>query len=217
MNKRWRWLLLPLVAVLLIPIRAWEAERAPSGLASGIWAPLLDIQVFNIKKDDYCMTCEAGFDPLAALFVNRLDDNTRALMRSLDAAYAKNKSKHLNAAILIPHTRDTAVLKKFVLDEHLQVPAAVVPPSNPQWPEWRINPHTASTTIFVQAHGILASIKDLPPGRFDTCMTELMSIPRMANPMHPTPGMMMKGPGGPGMGLAAEATKKAGMPRPGKP
>lgn len=125
--------------------------------------PMLTIKPFNRGGDSFCVTCDAGRNPGAVLFVTRNDDATHRLLTRLDEQLKANAGKHLHADIIVLGSgRESQGLVSYIRNHHLSVAAATVDVNNRELRGWKINAKVSTTLVLLLGHQVHHSVADLP-------------------------------------------------------
>lgn len=162
-----------LTAVALCALAA-VAEEVTSGPAKGP-AAMLHFKPLNVDTNDYCVTCKAGTDPNVVAFVTKADDDTKKLLKTLDAQLKAGKDKSLHAAVVIVEGEGAKALASFVADEKLAVPAGVVDATkNKLFPKWKINDKASNTVVYLKEHAVDHSVANTSAGDLEKGIKDLL-------------------------------------------
>lgn len=148
-----------LLVALLLPGVARAAEEP---LAEGAEAPMIHIDAFNDDQGAFCVTCQAGRNPAVVAFVRTNNEATQKLLNALDEAYRANKDKKLFAGVVILGDGEAAAaLKKYITDQGLKIPAAILAGDSKELPKWKVAADKASQVYFIKGHKIAACAQNL--------------------------------------------------------
>jgi hypothetical protein len=149
-----------LLAVGLWAASAARSDEVKSGPAVGT-SLMLHVTPFNSDGKTFCVTCAAGMNPNAIVFVTKNDDATHKLLTQVDAEVKEHKDKNVCATILIVGNGDDATgLKQFVSDQKIAVPAACITADLAGLKDWDINKDAGNTVVYFKEHKVQCTAAD---------------------------------------------------------
>jgi len=154
--------LIAALAAVLVSAVTWAAETSGPDKGS---APMLMIKPFNQDGDAYCVTCQAGLDPLVVAFVTKNDEAAQKLLSALAEEAKSAADRHLHADIVVLGGGTEAdALTAWIKDQKLPVAAACVAADDKSLEPWKINGQVANTVVLFKGHKVEASFADLAAG-----------------------------------------------------
>lgn len=139
-------------------------QAAQSGPPAGAGAPMLEVDAVNDQTGRYCITCEAGQEPLVIAFVKANDDVAKRLIQAVAAQHRAHAQHGLHAAVVFVGGPEAfANLARWAREQRIVVPLARVPAGAEALQSWHLNAQVKTTTVLCRGHRVHASVADLDP------------------------------------------------------
>ena len=106
----------------------------------------------------HCLVCQHGLSPVAMVFAREVSPELTKLIKQLDAATAKNTSKHMGSFIVFLSDKEGLAdqLKKVAADAKLQHTVLAI--DNPAGPEkYNVARDAEVTVVLYSRHNVLAN------------------------------------------------------------